>query len=63
MPRNPVLLRVEVNGREERRQAVPVHLYDSSGRLVATGLRPQTLPGEQLVERLGTYPKIIREAA
>lgn len=63
MQRDPVLVRVEIDGREERRQAEPLHLYNSAGQLVATALRPRLYPGEHLVERLGTYPKIIRETA
>jgi hypothetical protein len=61
--RAPVFVRVEIDGREQRRQAAPHHLYNGRGQLVATGLRPTVLPGEVLVDRIGTYPKIIREAA
>lgn len=63
MLRDPVFVRVEIDGREERRQAEPFYLYNSAGQLVATALRPTLRVGEQLVERLGTYPKIIRETA
>ena len=63
MRRDPVFLRVEVDGREERREAAPLYLYNSAGQLVATALRPSVHPGERLVERLGTYPMIIRETA
>lgn len=61
--RAPVLVRVEVDGKEVRREAEPLHLYNSAGQLIATALRPRTFPDEHLVERLGTYPKIIRETA
>ena len=63
MGRAPIDLRVEIDGREERRQAEPLYLYNSAGQLVATALRPTVRPGERLVERFGTYPKIIRETA
>ena len=63
MQRDPVFVRVEIEGREERRQAEPLHLYNSAGHLIATALRPTVRLGEFLVERLGTYPKIIRETA
>ncbi|MGG7603530.1 hypothetical protein [Massilia sp. BKSP1R2A-1] len=63
MSRGPVFVRVEIDGMEQRRQAEPLHLYNDAGQLVATALRPMTVPGEHLVERLGTYPKIIRETA
>lgn len=63
MCRAPVFVRVDIDGKEERRQAEPHHLYNEHGQLVATGLRPSLLPGEHLVQRIGTYPKIIREAA
>lgn len=63
MPRDPVLVRVEIDGKEARRQAEPFHLYNDAGQLVATALRPMVLPGEVLIDRLGTYPKIIRETA
>ena len=61
--RTPPMLRVEVGGHVVRRQAVPLHLYDKTGRIVATSLHPQLEPGEILRERLGTFPAIIREVA
>lgn len=63
MDRQPVFVRVEIDGKETQRQAEPHHLYNSAGQLVATRVRPMVLAGERLVERLGTYPKIIREVA
>lgn len=62
MRRTP-MLRVEVSGQVVCRQAVPLHLYDKTGRIVVTSLRPQLEQGEILQERLGTFPAIIREVA
>lgn len=64
MSRAPVFVRVEIDGKEERRQAVPeVLLYDKAGKPVVMRTRAQLNEGEQLVERLGKIPEIIKVAA
>jgi hypothetical protein len=63
MDREPLYMKVEIGGDIVRREAEPLHLYDNRGRLIATRMRPSVRPGEVLVDRLGTFPKIIREAA
>jgi len=62
--RSPVFVRVEIDGKEERRQAIPeALLYDNAGKPVVMRTRAQLYEGEQLVERLGKIPKIIKVAA
>lgn len=63
MLREPPYMKVSIGGDVVRRQAEPLHLYDSTGRIVATCMKPSLHPGELLVERLGAIPKIIREVA
>lgn len=54
------MMRVEVDGVVVRRPGVldPL-LYDRTGKIVMSRMRPQTLPGELLVEREGTFPAIV----
>lgn len=62
--RAPVFVRVEIDGKEQRRQAVPhVLLYDRRGLPQVVATRPELAEGEQLVERRGKIPQIIRVAA
>lgn len=56
-------MNVSIGGEVVRREAEPVHLYDRTGKPIATHMRPRLLPGEVLVDRLGTYPAIIQEQA
>ena len=64
MPRDPVYVRVEIDGLEESRLAMPeVLLYDSTGRPVLVGVKAQTHEGEILERRAGLIPRIIRERA
>lgn len=63
MQREPLYMKVAIGDDVVRRQAEPLHLYDNTGRLIATRMRPTVLPGELLVDRVGTFPKIIREVA
>lgn len=63
MSREPLFMKVDIAGEVVRRQAEPHHLYNERGQLVATCMRPIVRPGELLVERLGTFPKIISEMA
>jgi hypothetical protein len=63
MSREPLFMKVDIDGDVVRRQAAPLHLYDRTGRIIATYMQPQLRSGEILVERLGTFPKIIREVA
>lgn len=61
--REPLLMKVEIAGAVVHRQAEPLYLYNELGQLVATCMRPIVRPGELLVERIGTFPKIISESA
>lgn len=62
--RAPVFVRVEIDGKEERRQAVPhVLLYDHKGLPQVVATRPELAGDEQLIERLGMIPQIIKVAA
>jgi hypothetical protein len=63
MQREPLYMKVSIGGDVVRREAEPLHLYDNRGRLIATRMQPAVRPGELLVERMGTFPKIIREVA
>jgi hypothetical protein len=54
------MMRVEVDGIVVRRPGVlDVLQYDSKGNAVLSHLRPQLLPGEVLVERVGAIPAVI----
>ena len=57
--REPLLMKVEIGGAVEHRQAEPVQLYNEAGLPIATYMRPIVRPGEGLVQRLGTFPTII----
>ena len=59
MKREPLYMKVDIGGGVVRRQAEPHHLYNEAGHPVATYMRPIVRPGEVLVQRLGTFPKII----
>jgi hypothetical protein len=57
--REAPMMRVEVDGKIERRPGVlEVLLYDATGKPTLSRMRPQTLPGEVLIERAGTFPAI-----
>jgi hypothetical protein len=58
------MLSVEVDGRVVSRPGqVEVLLYDHTGRPAVSHLVPRLEPGEMLVERIGTFPAIIRTSA
>lgn len=58
--RDVPMLRVEVNGAVEHRPGVlDVLQYDGTGKPTLSHMRPQLLPGETLVERLGQIPAIV----
>lgn len=59
MLREPLLMKVDIDGTVVRRKAEPHYLYNERGQLVATRMRPIVQPGEVLVDRLGTFPQII----
>jgi hypothetical protein len=60
--RNLPMLRVEVNGAVEHRPGVlDVLQYDGVGKPTLSRMRPQLLPGEILVERIGRIPAIHRD--
>lgn len=62
--RVPPMLSVEVDGQVVRRPAeVEVLLYDRNGRPTVSRMRPQLVAGEQLIERIGAIPAIVREPA
>lgn len=63
MEREPLFLQVEIGGEVVHREAEPLHLYDERGQHVFTRMRPVVRPGEILVDRLGTFPRIIQELA
>lgn len=63
MSREPLFMKVDIEGDVVRRQAEPIHLYDQAGRAVATCMRPILRADEMLVERLGTFPKIVKVPA
>jgi hypothetical protein len=57
------MLRVEVAGAVVRRPGeVDVLVRDVAGRALVAHVRPQLLPGEQLMERAGQIPMIVMEA-
>jgi len=57
----PVMMRVQIGGDVVRRVGhVEVLACDLEGRPTISHMQPQLFPGEQLVERLGTFPAIIK---
>jgi hypothetical protein len=63
MSREPLHMKVSIGGDVVRRVADPLCLYDRTGRIVATYMRPRLEPGEILQERIGTFPAIIQTTA
>jgi hypothetical protein len=54
------MMRVEVDGVVVRRPGVlDVLQYNSTGKVTMSRMRPQTMPGEVLIERNGTFPAIV----
>jgi hypothetical protein len=54
------MMRVEVDGKVVRRPGVlDVLQCDGNGKPTLSRMRPQTLPGELLIERAGTFPAIV----
>jgi hypothetical protein len=54
------MLRVEVDGKVVQRPGVlDVLQYDATGKATLSRLRPQLLPGETLVERVGAIPVVV----
>lgn len=60
----PVMMRVQIGGDVVRRVGeVEILARDHTGRPTISRMRPTLQPGEILVERLGTFPSIVRGAA
>lgn len=60
----PVMMKVQIGGDIVRRAGeVEIIARDLAGRPTISHMRPQLYPGEVLVERLGTFPAIVRSEA
>jgi hypothetical protein len=58
------MMKVQIGGDVVRRVGeVEVIARDHTGRPTISRMRPQLYPGEVLVERIGTFPAIVRAEA
>lgn len=59
---NPPMMRVQIGGDVVRRIGqLEILERDVDGRPTVSHMRPAIYPGEFLVERLGTFPAIIKD--
>jgi len=60
--RQPVMMKVQIGGDVVRRAGhVEILACDAAGRPTISRMRPQLQPGERLLDRIGTFPAIIKD--